>query len=366
MLFQPASDLTPPPIEWLWPGYLANGSLAILDGDPGVGKSLVTLDLTARLTTGRPWPDGAASPGPASVLLLCDEDVESVIIARLKTAGAELPRAFLCPRLTDGGMPRLPSQIDRLDEALAQTGAKLLVIDPIMAFLDRNVDVNTDANARRALRPLAVLAEKHRCVILMVRHLNKTEGPRALYRGGASIAFVAACRLAWLAGRDPKMEGRFILAQPKNNYATQKPSLAYALPTDGPRVEWLSASLWNADDLAARQSPRTVRERAKDFLRAFLAAGPRTSQDLWDAAREQDFSPETLKRARKELEIVCARVVKDGKRFAYWSMSKQELPPGASVTLDADAILRQLNEKYPPANPLDEMFEDFNIGGGGF
>src|SRR5882762_3404919 len=108
MLLQPASQLTPPPIEWLWPGYLAVGSIAILDGDPGLGKSLLTLDLAARLTSGRAWPDGAASTGPAAALLLCAEDIDAVIVARLQALGAELDRVYLWPRHLEPGWPRLP------------------------------------------------------------------------------------------------------------------------------------------------------------------------------------------------------------------------------------------------------------------
>src|ERR1022692_3252261 len=191
-MLRPVSELTPTPIEWLWPGYLAVGSLAILDGDPGLGKSMVTLDLAARLTTGRPWPDGTASPGPASVVLLCDEDVETIIAMRLKSLGADVARTYLWPRLADPGLPRFPVDIDRLDAAIAETAGKLVIIDPIVAFLDRTVMMNSDANVRRALHSLALVAEKHRCVILMVRHLNKDDGPHALYRGGGSIGFVAA------------------------------------------------------------------------------------------------------------------------------------------------------------------------------
>src|ERR1019366_3264104 len=124
------------PVEWLWPGYLAGGSLAILDGDPGLGKSLVTLVLTARLTTGRPWPDGTPSPGPASVLLLCDEDYDNIVKPRLAAASADQARTFLWPRLANGedDLPRLPKDLGRLDVELEQTDARLLIIDPIMAF----------------------------------------------------------------------------------------------------------------------------------------------------------------------------------------------------------------------------------------
>ena len=352
MLLQPISDLTPPPIEWLWPGYLAVGSLAILDGDPGQGKSLVTLDLAARLTTGRPWPDGAASPGPAAVVLLCDEDPEAVIKARLTALGADLPRTYLWPRLDDPGLPRLPADIKRVDQAVSETGAKLVIIDPIMAFLDRTVMTTRDANVRRALHPLAQLAERRRCVILLVRHLNKDDGPHALYRGGGSIAFVAACRLGWIAGRDPRMEERLVLAQAKNNYAPRAPSLAYKLPKDAPRVDWQGTSVWGADELAARR-PRPSRRRARDFLRLFLESGPRTTREIWPASREHGFSRDTLRRAKKDLEITWQRIEQDDQRLDYWLLPGQQVPGYVSDTPDLDDWLRRWNERYPPRTPLE-------------
>jgi AAA domain len=353
MKLKPAIELTAPALEWLWPGYLATGNLAILDGDPGLGKSLITLDLAARVTTGRPWPDGMPNPsGPASALLLCDEDVDSVVLARLKTADADLSRAFIWPRLTDGGLPRLPLENNRLELAVQQTGAKLVIIDPIMAFLDNKVEVNTDANVRRALRPLANLAEARQSVILLVRHLNKKVGPQALYRGGGSIAFVAACRLAWLAGRDPHSDGRFTLAQPKNNFAPKQPSLAYTLPKDAARVEWHGPSLWSADDLTARPRPRPESLRAGEFLRAFLADGPRTSRDIWPAAQSQGFAAITIRRARKELRIRFRLVTDAGKRLSYWCLPGQEVPGYPSEAPELDAMLRELEEKYA-TTPLD-------------
>src|SRR5205085_290405 len=147
----------------LWSGYLAVGSLAMLDGDPGLRKSMVTLDLAARLTTGRAWPDGAAGPGPAPVVLLCAEDPDAFIKARLTALGADLPRIYLWPRNDKPGLPRLPADVQQLDHVLGETGARLVIIDPVMAFLDSTVMVSSDANVRRALNPLYELADRRRC-----------------------------------------------------------------------------------------------------------------------------------------------------------------------------------------------------------
>jgi hypothetical protein len=347
MFIKPASELTLPAIEWLWPGYFAVGSLALLDGDPDLGKSMLTLDLAARVSAGRPWPDGAAVSAPAPVLLLCAEDPDQIVLPRLTALGAHLPRVYLWPRLSEPGLPQLPAEIGRVDETLAQTGAKLVIIDPIMAFWDRTVDVNTDAHARRALRPLVHLAEKHRCVMLLVRHLNKEGGPSVLYRGGGSIAFIAACRLAWLVGRDPQRDERCVLAQTKNNYAPKQPSLMYTLSRVGPGIEWHGPCAWSAADLIGRRE-RPCRRRARDLLRQFLSAGPRQVFEVHEAARANRISRGTLRRAKGELDIRHERISSKGKRLDFWLLPGQELPAGLSDTPLADAWVEDWAKKYPP------------------
>jgi hypothetical protein len=360
MLLRRACDLTVPAIEWLWPGYLAAGSIAILDGDPGLGKSLITLDLAARLSTGRTWPDGAASTGPAPVALLFEEDPEAVVVPRLQALGADMTCVYLWPRLEEPGLPHFPSDIQRLDQELGASGSKLAIIDPIMAFLDPTVMANTDANVRRALGPLAKVAEKHRCVILLVRHLNKENAPNALYRGGGSIAFIAACRLAWLVGHDPQMEETLILAQTKNNFAARQPSLAYSLATNALRVDWQGVSRWKADDLAVYH-PMPERRRARDFLRLFLEAGPRTARAIRAAAKENGVSEASLRRAKKDLKITPVRVYDGGVRNHYWLMPGQQVPDGpASDTPELDDWLRRWRELWPD-KPAEEGSNDENI-----
>jgi RecA-family ATPase len=233
-----------------------------------------------------------------------------------------------------------------------------VIIDPIVAFLDRSVTSYCDASVRGALNPLAQLAEKHRAVILLVRHLNKDNGPHALYRGGGSIGFIAACRLGWLVGRDPRMEERLVLAQTKNNYAPRQPSLAYQLPKDAPRIDWQGPSAWSADDLTLRREC-PARRRARDFLRLFLEHGPRPAREIWQASRELGLSEATLKRARKELKIGKQRIHENGKRNDYWLLEGQQLPQdGKSDFPDLDDWLRRWREMYPPRTPLENDVAD--------
>ena len=143
----PLSQLVPRSVAWLWPGRLALGKLAILDGDPDLGKSLVTLDLCARLSTGRDFPDGQPSGGPANSVILCDEDnAEDTIRPRIEALGGDPERVFVV-RHTDIGSSgpfQIPTHLDALDAALLKMTARLLVIDPIVAFLERGANFRDD------------------------------------------------------------------------------------------------------------------------------------------------------------------------------------------------------------------------------
>jgi hypothetical protein len=347
-------------VSWLWPDCIPLGKLVILDGDPDLGKSLLALDLCARLSTGRPFPDGRPGPGPANALVLSAEDNPAdTIVPRLVRLGADTGRVAVWQREGDDEVwPwRFPGHIDRLDDALRQTDARLAVIDPIMAFLDDSVLSASDQSVRRALTPPLHLAEKHRCALLMHRHLNKEVGGRALYRGLGSIAFVAACRVALLVGRDPQAPGRRVLAQVRNSLAPPQPSLAYQVTAAAgalPAVEWLGTSAVKADELVARtRGENGPRARAAAFLEQFLAAGPRTVDDIWQAALKADLSERTLHRAKKGLSIRCRRVRCDGRPVSYWLLPGQQLPEGLSDTPDIDRLLADLERKYPSPTPLE-------------
>jgi hypothetical protein len=248
---------------------------------------------------------------------------------------------------------------------VAQTGARLVVIDPVLAFLDQAVVVASDQSVRQALWPLKELAEAHRCAVLLVRHLNKSGGHRSLYRGLASIGFVGLCRAGWLVARDPQDPERRVLAEQKTNLAAGQPSLAYAVrAADGaaPTLVWLGPSAWNADQLLAAAAgappPLPARERARAFLTAVLEKGPRTSRELWPLAQRARLSNRTVKRAKADLGIRSARVCADGKRLSYWLLPGQQLPDGVTPeagTPELDEILARLNEQFPPSTPLDDL-----------
>jgi hypothetical protein len=324
MPITPADQVIAQPVSWLWPGRIPLGKLVIMDGDPDLGKSLLALDLCARLSTGRPFPDGRPGPGTGNALVLSAEDTAAdTIVPRLQRLGADIRR----------------------------TDARLAVIDPIMAFLDDSVVCASDQSVRRVMSPLMQLADKHRCALLMHRHLNKQGGSRAVYRGLGSIAFVAACRFAMLVARDPTAPARCVLAQVRNSLAGPQPSLGYQVAaTDGalPTVEWLGVSHHSANNLlagAANVDDRP-RDQATVFLEQFLADGPRTSEDVWQAVEQAGIAQRTLERAKKDLDVRCDRMHKDGRPVTYWLLRGQKLP--SNLDPEIDRWFAELEKQYPP------------------
>jgi hypothetical protein len=380
---RPACDLTPCEVTWPWQYWLAAGKPTLLDGDPGLGKSLITLDLCARLSTGRPMPDGSPGPGrPLNCLVLNAEDgVEDTIHRRLQALGADANRVFVVERdELDWAEPiRLPSQLGALETVIARYEAKLVVIDPIVAFLEPRIQINNDQSVRQALYPLHQLAARYQCAPLMTRHLNKANDCRARYRGGGSIGFQGACRCTWLVERDPEQPGSYVLAQVKNNLASRQGSLGYTLSAPytgsatssrGPSdtgsspppltLTWTGPSPWSADQLLAgppRAPALGQQEKAREFLADFLVNGPRTAREIWEASRPLGLSKPTLHRAKDDLDIEHVLVGNGKEHRSYWKLPGQQFPddvPPEDVIPSLDRWLKPLIKRYPPPTPLDE------------
>ncbi|MDQ6617392.1 MAG: AAA family ATPase [Actinomycetota bacterium] len=313
------ADVQPEAVDWLWPGRLPLGKVTVLDGDPGLGKSTLTLDVAARLTTGSPMPDGHRLDGPSGAVILSAEDgIGDTIRPRLEAAGADLGRVFVLDAIADpDGPPRppsLPGDMAAVAEAVALAGASLVVIDPLMAFLHAAVNSYRDQDVRRALHPLKVLAEQTGAAVVLVRHLNKSAGTTAVYRGGGSIGIIGAARLGLLVAADPDDPERRILAVAKSNLAVIPPSLAYRLVTDEAhgvaRIAWEGTSAHTADALLvnpASDDERAEQDEARDFLLDYLADGRQRATDAKKAAKAAGIAERTLDRARHRAGVTSQR-----------------------------------------------------------
>lgn len=314
-------------VEWLWKARIPLGKITICDGDPGLGKSLITLDLAARVSRGGIMPDDTAGLlEPRTVLLLSAEDaLGDTVRPRLEAAGADCSRIHAIESIrnfrvnNEGAATEMDVEpdlgaADALREAILRESAALVVVDPLMAYLPPNVDAHRDQDVRRILRPLAKVAEETGAAILLIRHLCKTAGRTAIYRGGGSIGIIGAARTGLLVARDPRdPEGKnCILAVVKSNLAEHAPSLCYTVTqtaTGACRVTWGETTDQAANDLLVPilQSGQAAQGEAEEFLRATLAEGPIASQEVLEGGELAGIARRTLYRAKQRLGVVSRK-----------------------------------------------------------
>lgn len=319
LIAEPLSHVAPTAgTRWLWPLYLARGTFAVLDGDPGIGKSLVTIDLAARLSRGAALPDGAPSERPHISLLLSAEDSPDTVRARAEAAGADLDFVIA---VSAAGFA-LPAKLPDLEELIRAYAADLVVIDPLSAFLPPEAAPNLDYCVRRALGPLAALAARTGCAVILVRHLRKAGSPRATARGLGSVGMIAAARTALLAAPHPSDRALAVLAVSKSNLGVPGPSLSYRVGADAagrPVVAWAGPVNLSADALG--EPPTGVlppRDRAVAWLRAELSGGPVPAATLYATAAEIGIPDRTLERAKVEVGARSHRVARGEGQEWFW------------------------------------------------
>ncbi len=302
-------------VSWLWPGRIPAGKLVVLDGDPGLGKSTVALDLAARVTTGSPMPGESSRGAPGAVVVLSAEDGPAdTIRPRLEAAGADLELVHLAENVADRDDERPVSLADTalIGELVGRTSARLIIVDPLMAYLPADANAHRDQDVRRVLRPLAEMASSTGAAVLVVRHLNKSTGGSAIYRGGGSIGVIGAARVGLLVALDPDDPTRRLVAGTKSNLGPMPETLAYRLASDSERgcaqVRWEGTSTRTADELTAGHSESGgLLADAQSWLADVLSAGPQPSQDVERMANEEGIKSATLKRAKKALGVVAEK-----------------------------------------------------------
>lgn len=317
------SEIQPVQLEWLWPGYLPRGKLAILDGDPEIGKSLLAIDLIARLSRGDALPDGQPAPRTCTSILITTEDERAdTIRPRAEAAGVALDR-FVTPKQLDDQVPRFPEHIPALEELIRASSAELVVVDPLMAFLPPRVVASMDQCVRRVLSPLGLLAARTGCTVLLLRHLIKRTTARALFRGQGSIGIIAAARAGLFVAPHPENPDERVLAVSKSNLAARPAALGYRViktPLGQPMIQWTGPVDLTADGLCRKHVSTVVkpRDRAIDWLKRQLANGPRKAAELYNLAAEAGIPERTLDRAKQEIGAGSERVYHRKEKYGEW------------------------------------------------
>ncbi len=361
------SDVKSERVTWLWEKRIPAGKLTLLVGDPGVAKSTIAIDITARVSRGGAMPDGTQARAGDVLYCTLEDGLADTIRPRLDAAAADCARVhsvtgiIQCDdegRRRDVGALEIPRDLPHLEQIIAERGVVLLVFDPIKAYTGGSLNEWRDGDVRRVLGPLAAMAERTGVAVVAIVHLTKAAATPAQYRVSGSIAWTGAARSVLLAAPDPgacdRDNDRRVLAPLKASLARLAPTLAYQVVSvdgsdDGPaQVRWLGESGVTARQALAPQGDeeeRTAADRARELLRDLLRDGvPRPQREVVrDVCRQADASDTTVRRVAREMSVESVRA-----GFGSGATYTWRLPPSMLATQTSLASM----EKGETPNPV--------------
>lgn len=229
-VYQYYANVRTEPVEWLWYPYIPLGKLTVLQGDPGEGKSTFALNVVARITTGQPMPDGVPVKGKRVAIYQCAEDgIADTIKPRLQQAGADCERVAY---IIDNDIA-LTLEDGRIETAIKDTHASVFIIDPIQAFIPPDADMQSATKMRSVLRKLANIADRNKCAVILIGHMNKGNGAKTLYRGLGSIDIAAIARSVLMISRDESRPDIRYMYPIKSSLAPEGPAIAFSFKEHG-------------------------------------------------------------------------------------------------------------------------------------
>ena len=310
------SDVELTPVEWLWKPYLPFGKLSVLQGNPGEGKTYFAMHLAAACTNGKLLPNMERME-PFNVIYQTAEDgLGDTVKPRLIEAGADLNRVLVI----DDSEVQLTLSDERIEKAIIENNARLVIVDPIQAYLGADVDMNRANEVRPIFMRLGQVAQRTGCAILLIGHLNKAAGMQSLQRGLGSIDIAAAVRSVMFIGKlkhDPTMR---ILTHEKSSLAPPGVSLAFSLGDEG-GFRWVGEYDITADEMLSGIEPQreTKTQQAKDLICALLAGGKQVfSEDIDKAALERGIPGRTVRDAKRELGDALKSKIVEGRKKVFW------------------------------------------------
>jgi putative DNA primase/helicase len=342
------SEVTARPVHFLWPPYLPLGKLTLLDGDPGQGKSWLTAAIATAGSHGRGLP-GWPLFEPFQTIFFAEDPAEDILRPRLDLLGAECSRILTYDTFEHPIDLSQPADVAKVEELVVTYQARLVVIDPIQAFLGPKTDIYRPNEVRAVLAPLLRLAQRHACALLVLRHITKARSSRSIYAGQGSIDFIAAARSVLLAGSGPIDPTRHALVHIKSNLSAAGPTLGYQF--DGRSFCWEGPSSLTANDLLASElqiDDAGAEEEARLFLRDILANSEMLpARALLAAAREAGISERTLKRAKHREGVRTTRQGFGAGSIWLWSLPTAHTGP--PVTEECHT------ETWPPSAELGTL-----------
>ena len=300
-------------IEWLWYPYIPFGKLTIIHGDPGEGKTTLILQLAALLSRGDKLPCDDTEREPISIIYQTAEDgLGDTIKPRLLSGNADCTRI----KVIDESEVPLTMLDTRVEQAIQETGARMIILDPMQAYLGEKVDMNRANEVRSILSQLGRFAEKYKCAIILVGHLNKMQGTKANYRGLGSVDFQATARSVLVVGRVKDSPETRVMAHQKSSLAPEGEPIAFELNKET-GFRWIGHYDISIDDLLSGFSRQKKSEMAESLITDCLAEGKCPQQVIQQKAESMGISKRILDTVKKSLDV---QSIKIGSKW-YWQLA---------------------------------------------
>ncbi|MEO1497825.1 MAG: AAA family ATPase [Planctomycetota bacterium] len=322
------ADVEPTEVRWLWRDRIPCGRLTLVCGPPGIGKTFIGTDATARVTTGTAWPDGAHCDRGGVIIVTAEDGAADTLRPRLDAHGADVRRVQLLQGVRVPGESEQTvftlARVDALATAIDRTPeCRLVLVDPLGDFFGGDRDAHRDTDVRAVLSPLTRLADERGVAIVLVAHTRKAAGRTADDGVLGSRGFVGVARAVWHVAADPDDGDRRLLLPGKSNLAARQSGLAFTIEGDPARVQWEDEPLdMHADDVIGerKEQGESKIDAALDTIRETLGNGPRGSRELEGLCDDRGVSRSTYWRARRQLGVRAEKTEFQGE----WLLS---LPP---------------------------------------
>ena len=293
------------PVKWLWKPYIPLGKITIIQGDPGEGKTTLALAVAAALSCGKMLPGDTEPREPMNIIYQTAEDgLADTIKPRLEAANADCSHILVI----DESKEELSMNDERIEEAIKLTNAKLVILDPIQAYIGANVDMHRANEIRPVMAKLGRIAETYGCAVVLIGHMNKASGQKCAYRGLGSIDIPAVARSLLIVGKLKNDPSKRVMSHAKSSLAQNGQSLVFQI-NEHSGLEWCGTIDLTADQFLEDGGTSVSKlESAKQFLLDILADGAKSQKEIQSAAEEMDFGNRTLKSAKTALGVKSIKV----------------------------------------------------------
>ena len=310
------SDVEPTKVEWLWYPYIPYGKVTIIQGDPGEGKTTLILNLAALLSKGEKLPESEEKSDPINIIYQTAEDgLSDTVKPRLIAANADDERITVI----DESKSELSLTDERLEQAIIETKAKLVILDPLQAYIGANVDMHRANEIRPVMKHLSEVAQRQQCAVVLIGHLNKAIGMKSSYRGLGSIDIPASARSVLLVGRIKDNPTVRVMAQIKSSLAPEGEPIAFELNKET-GFRFIGKYDLSIDDLLNGVATTSKLEQGEKLLRDMLSDGSAIKQkQLQQQAKIRNISERTLNEAKKNVGVKSFRSNNEW----YWKLSRE-------------------------------------------